>query len=92
MLLVAPGPKQGKKTDGLIRLDHQLCDKCFRPSAKDLLNAKKKKRRGKKRKAEEFEEGSADEAERLMGWIECEKCTVSFHWVSTAVTVSLFEL
>ncbi|KAJ9100517.1 hypothetical protein QFC21_003560 [Naganishia friedmannii] len=47
----------------------ELCDKCFRPSAKDLL--KSKKRRGKKRKKQEFEEESGDEAERLMGWIEC---------------------
>lgn len=49
------------------------------------MKAKRKKGRGRKRKAEEFEEGSADEAERLMGWIECEKCTVAFHWVSTVV-------
>jgi hypothetical protein len=68
-----------------------LCDKCFRPSVQDLLKAKKK-RRGKKRKAEEFEEGSADEAERLMGWIECEKCTVAFHWVSTVIASLLFKL
>jgi hypothetical protein len=53
-----------------------------------MLNAKKKKRRGRKRKAEEWEEGSADEAERLMGWIECEKCTVAFHWVSIIVNES----
>lgn len=59
----------------------QLCDKCFRPSAKELGKARKKKGRGRKRKMEEFEEGSGDEAERLMGWIECEKCTVAFHWV-----------
>lgn len=43
--------------------------------------ARKKKGRGKRRKVQEFEEGSGDEAERLMGWIECEKCTVAFHWV-----------
>lgn len=59
----------------------QLCDKCFRPSAKELGKARKKKGRPRKQKMAESEEGSDDEAERLMGWIECEKCTVAFHWV-----------
>jgi hypothetical protein len=66
----------------LTLLSQQLCDKCFRPSAKELGKARKKRGRGKRRKVQEFEEESGDEAERLMGWIECEKCTVAFHWVS----------
>ncbi|KAJ9093918.1 hypothetical protein QFC19_008151 [Naganishia cerealis] len=79
-------PEKAKSQD----LDHEvdedvliyhreLCDKCFRPSAKDLLKPKKK-RGGRKRKKDEFDEGSGDEAERLLGWIECERCTSAFHW------------
>ncbi|KAJ9122280.1 hypothetical protein QFC22_001700 [Naganishia vaughanmartiniae] len=76
----AESDESNEEVDEDVLIYHrELCDKCLRPSAKDLLQSKKK-RGGRKRKKQEFEEESGDEAERLMGWIECEKCTAAFHW------------
>jgi hypothetical protein len=50
----------------------------------EAARRKKKKGSGKKRKGEndDFMVDDEEHAEGLGGWLECERCCASFHWVS----------
>ncbi|KAL1408199.1 hypothetical protein Q8F55_005004 [Vanrija albida] len=65
-----------------LRSDPKICEKCHQGPADEMLEkALKKKGKGKKRKQEDDWDFSEEERARLMmGWMECERCSVSWHW------------
>jgi chromodomain-helicase-DNA-binding protein 4 len=62
-----------------LRAHRADCEKCGRvPAHLQLL--KLSKRKGRKRKLEEFEDDEEDVATALGGWVRCLHCSVSAHW------------
>ncbi|WOO77567.1 Chromodomain-helicase-DNA-binding protein 4 [Vanrija pseudolonga] len=64
----------------------QVCERCHNGPADELLEkALKKKKKGMapRRRKDDDDDWDMSEEERariMMGWLECERCTVSWHW------------
>lgn len=72
--------------NAMLVADVQFCEKCQRGPADDMLEKaqeKKRKSKGKQRRKKHEDDMSDEEiAQQLEGWLTCERCVVSKHWVS----------
>ncbi|KAI0936745.1 hypothetical protein AcV5_004808 [Taiwanofungus camphoratus] len=84
--------KQEDEETAPLRAHRDVCEKCHREPAHDLLAAAaKKSKKGKRKNSKNSEDEDIDgnEEERLAalgGWVRCLKCPVSAHWSCLAKT------
>ncbi|CAK9780669.1 hypothetical protein CC85DRAFT_293493 [Cutaneotrichosporon oleaginosum] len=70
-------------TRKILQYHRHTCEKCAHPPADVLLQAARRKKKGKGKRRKETDEFVVDDeeyAESLGGWLECERCCSSFHW------------
>ncbi|GBE77743.1 hypothetical protein SCP_0106250 [Sparassis crispa] len=66
-----------------LRAHRDICEKCHRKPAHELLTAAAKRGKGRRKKKNEDEEEDENETEKLTalgGWVRCLKCPLAAHW------------